>query len=336
MTWNGKMNRLITLSFRKVKKSYKRFLSLVILSLLGVSFFVGMKVSMPNLITSLDDYYKNKEAFDVEIISSNGLNEMDIGEIKKLNNNIKVIALHSKDVLVNYINKNTDVIRIREINDNINKISLLDGRMPLNYNEILIDEKYMLNPGAKLGDELELLLDEEDEELKTKKLKIVGIINSPLYLATNEGSLNRGNTLIGNGEIKYYVYALKDIFNMDYYTEIYIDNKESDLDLTNSNIYNQKTDELINLIDSIKDERIKYRYEELRNIALNKIKKEEDRVNKEINDSKTKLNEIKLQIDNVKTELDKKKRELDNANNELKNKEKEIKETSIKIQNCEN
>ena len=330
------MNRLITLSFRKVKKSYKRFFSLAILSLLGVSFFIGMKVSMPNLITSLDDYYKNKDTFDVEIISSNGLNEMDIEAIKKLNNNIKVIALHSKDVLVNYINKNTDVFRIREINDNINKISLLDGRMPLNYNEILIDEKYMLNPGAKLGDELELLLDEEDEELKTKKLKIVGIINSPLYLATNEGSLNRGNTLIGNGEIKYYVYALKDLFNMDYYTEIYVDNKDSDLDLTNSDIYNQKTDEIINLIDSIKDERIKYRYDELRNIALNKIKKEEDRVNKEINDSKTKLNEIKLQIDNVKTELDNKKMELDNANNELKNNEKEIKETSIKIQNGEN
>ena len=216
MTWNGKMNRLITLSFRKVKKSYKRFFSLVILSLLGVSFFVGMKVSMPNLITSLDDYYKNKDAFDVEIISSNGLNDMDISEIKKLNDNIKVVALHSKDVLVNYINTNTDVIRIREINDEINKISLLDGRMPTNYNEILIDEKYMLNPGAKLGDELELLLDEDDEELKTDRLTIVGIINSPLYLATNEGSLNRGNTLIGNGEIKYYVYALKDIFNMDY------------------------------------------------------------------------------------------------------------------------
>ena len=47
------------------------------------------------------------------------------------------------------------------------------------------------------------------------------------------------------------------------------------------------------------DEASDDRYEELRNIALNKIKKEEDRVNKEINDSKTKLNEMKLQIDNV-------------------------------------
>ena len=77
MSWNGKMNRLITLSFRKVKKSYKRFFSLVILSLLGVSFFIGMKVSMPNLITSLDDYYKNKDTYDVEIVSTYKLEERD-------------------------------------------------------------------------------------------------------------------------------------------------------------------------------------------------------------------------------------------------------------------
>ncbi len=55
-----KDNRLITLSFRKIKKSLKRYFSLIILSLLGTGFFIGMKVSMPNLLVSLDDYYKEK------------------------------------------------------------------------------------------------------------------------------------------------------------------------------------------------------------------------------------------------------------------------------------
>ena len=76
-----KNNKLITLSFRKIKGSFKRFFSLVILSLLGVSFFVGMRVSMPNLLTSLDDYYKEKNVFDVEIVSTNGLNKEDINAI---------------------------------------------------------------------------------------------------------------------------------------------------------------------------------------------------------------------------------------------------------------
>ena len=335
MIWNGKMNRLITLSFRKIKKSFKRFFSLVILSLLGVSFFVGMKVSMPNLLMSLDDYYKNKDTYDIEIISSNGLNNKDIEEIKKLDNNIKVYALHSKDVLVDYINNNTDVIRIRELNNDINKINLLKGRMPKNKNEILIDEKYLLNKNAKLGDELKLVLNEEDKDLNVSKLTIVGIINSPLYLATNEGSLNRGNTLIGNGEIKYYVYALKDIFNIDYYTEIYIDNLSSTSDITNSDEYNNKTNIIINKINEIKEERVNYRYEELKNIALNKIKIEEDKVNNEIEKSKNMLALSKNKLDSVKKELDSKKVYLDNAKIELNNTKNKLDNTSKTIKDSE-
>ena len=109
------------------------------------------------------------------------------------------------------------------------------------------------------------------------------------------------------------MYALNDLFNMDYYTEIYLDNMLSDTDITNSDVYNYKTNLIIDKIDSIKEERIKYRYSELRNIALSKIQKEEDKVNKEINDSKKKLDEVKVKLDSGKQELDNKKVYLDNA-----------------------
>ena len=328
-------NRLITLSFRKIKKSLKRFLSLVILSVIGISFFIGMKISMPNLLISLDKYYKESNVYDVEILSTNGLNKEDINALKKIDNNIEVHGLHFKDVLFNDKNVNTHVIRIKELDDNINKFILLDGRYPKKKNEILIDEKYLLQKNAKIGDQLELVINEKDTDLTVDKLTIVGIINSPIYLATNEGSLNRGNTLIGNGEIKYYAYALNSIFNMDYYTEIYIDNKNSDEDITNSDEYNKKTNQLIKKIDDIKDQRIKYRYEELKRITLSKIDEEEKKINNEIKSAKDKLLSNKPQIDNVKRELDEKKRQLDYANSQLKAKEKEIANATSTIENGE-
>ena len=324
-------NRLITLSFRKIKKSLKRFLSLIILSFLGVSFFVGMKISMPSLYKSLNKYYKDSNVYDVEILSTNGLNKEDINALKNVDNNIQVYGLHFKDTLFNDNNLNTDVIRIKELNNDINKVKLLEGRMPSNNNEIIIDEKYLLTEGAKVGDELELVLDEKDTDLNVKKVKIVGIINSPLYLATNEGSLNRGNTTVGNGEIKYYAYALSSIFNMDYYTDIYIDNKLTNYDTTNSDIYNKKTSILMDKIDAIKDERIKYRYEELRGIALARIKEEEDKVNTEIKNAKDKLNEAKSQIDSANTILNDKKKELDYASYQLDLKKQEIDNAEEKI-----
>ncbi|MBR3161331.1 MAG: FtsX-like permease family protein [Bacilli bacterium] len=329
-------NRLITLSLRKIKVSFKRFFSLITLSLLGLSFFIGMKISTPNLLISLDKYYKDNNVYDVEILSTNGLNEEDIKELSKIDSNIEVHGLHFKDILFNDKNVNSEVIRIKEMDPTINKIVLLDGRLPNKKNEIVIDEKYLLTKDAKIGDELELIAEENDKDLNVNRVKIVGIINSPIFLATNEGSLNRGNTLIGNGEIKYYAYALNSIFNMDYYTEIYIDNKKTDAYITNSNIYNKKNDKLIKKIDSIKDKRIKFRYEELKNIALAKINDEEEKVNKEITNSKERLKSVKTEIDNATRQLDIKKKQLNYASYQLRIKENEISTATQVIEKTEN
>ena len=207
--------------------------------------------------------------------------------------------------------------------------------MPKNKYEILIDEKYLLSKNAKVGDTLELALDKDDKDLNVKELKIVGIINSPLYLATDKGSLNRGNTLLGNGEVKYYAYALKNIFNVDYYTEIYIGTNKTNIDLTNSEEYNEKVNEAIKKINKIKDERIKYRYEELRNIALKRIEKEEEKVNIEITNSKLKLDEVKIGLDLANNEITSKKKELDYAYKELQNKQNEINTMDATIINAE-
>ena len=59
-----KKNRIITMSLRKIKKSKKRFFSLCVLSILGVSFFVGMKMSGPTMLKTLDEYYDMNKMYD--------------------------------------------------------------------------------------------------------------------------------------------------------------------------------------------------------------------------------------------------------------------------------
>lgn len=329
-------SKLITLSFRKIKGSLKRFLSLIILSLLGVSFFVGMKIAMPSLLKSLDNYYKTSNVFDIEIISTNGLNEDDVSAISKLDRNIEVYGLHFKDVLFNDKNLDSAVVRINELNTNINKLILVDGRFPLNKNEIVIDEKYLLSENAKIGDELNLVFEKDDNELTEKKLVIVGIVNSPVYLSTGEGSLDRGTTLVGNGEIKYYAYGLKDIFNMNYYTEIYIKNTKANMNVTNSLAYKKKIEKTIKKIDYIKDERVSIRYKELKEIALERIKKEENKLTREINESKNMLDGAKAGLDNLKNNLDQKNIELNSAKYRLDSKKNEIDRIDIQIKNGEN
>ena len=116
-----KRNRIITMSLREIKKSLKRFFSLCILSFLGVSFFVGMKMSGPTMLKSLDKYYDEHKIYDLKVNSSLGLDDEDVSEIKKLSDSFEVVPSHFKDVLF-FDGKYETVLRIHEINDNINEI----------------------------------------------------------------------------------------------------------------------------------------------------------------------------------------------------------------------
>ena len=66
---NGK-NRIITLSFREIRKTFKRFISLIILSCLGVSFFVGLNSASKSFKTSVNKYFKDNNSYDIKIVSS--------------------------------------------------------------------------------------------------------------------------------------------------------------------------------------------------------------------------------------------------------------------------
>ena len=59
-------NKLLLSSIRKIKSSYKRFISLMFLSILGVGFYVGIKASAPNMIITLDNYLDAQNMHDID------------------------------------------------------------------------------------------------------------------------------------------------------------------------------------------------------------------------------------------------------------------------------
>ena len=71
-------NKLIQHIFRKIKNNYKRFISLLCMSLLGVGFYAGIKATSPDMIKTLDTFFDSQEVYDIEIVSTLGLTENDI------------------------------------------------------------------------------------------------------------------------------------------------------------------------------------------------------------------------------------------------------------------
>ncbi len=164
-----KKNRIITMSLREIKKSKKRFFSLCVLSALGVSFFVGMKMSGPTMLESLDHYYDSNRIYDLKITSTLGLEDEDIKEIQKLNDRFIIEGSHTKDAIF-HDGEHESVLRMHEVNSTINNIIILKGRMPEKYNEIVVEDGIEYKTNYKIGDKIKLELEEDDTSLKTDEL----------------------------------------------------------------------------------------------------------------------------------------------------------------------
>lgn len=322
-------NRINTTCFREIKSSFKRFLSLIIMSMLGVGVFVGISMAAPCMMKSVDKYYDDANYYDVKLISTLGFTSDTINEISKLDSVSEVYMTTSKDVLMK-AGKQEPVVKLIALNDDVNKIEITSGRKPKENDEIVIEEAMLDRNNLKIGDFVNIV---DDDGFKETKLRIVGTVKSPLYINSATSSSDRGNTSLGTGKINYYAYINEDNFNLDYYTEVYVTVKGAKKEITNSDEYNKLINNAIKEIESIKEAGQDARYDEIYTALNNEIIKNENEGLDKLNGAKKELDSAKLTLDNGKEELDNTKVLLDNASSELSSNKASLDTFKVELSN---
>lgn len=312
-------NRLKTNSYRNIKKSLPRFFSLLIMSFLGVFVYAGLQATSPDMLNSLDNYFDEYNTYDVKIISTLGLTNNDINSLKKISNVKDVEGINSVDSLIK-INKKDLVINVTSLPKNINKLKILSGRLPSKENEIVIEENMLKENNLQLGDTINL----DNSSFNNEKAKIVGTVESTLYLNNVNNSPGRGSTNIGTGKIDYYTYMLKDNFDQDYLTGIYLTVKDAKNEITSSDKYDVLVNDVSKRIESIKKTQEEKRYKELYNDTSLEI------INKE-NEYLEELAKVKAELDANKEKLDKANEELVQANDKLTPAKNELDQANSKL-----
>jgi len=293
-------------TLKEIKNTYKRFISILLMAFLGVGFFSGMRAASPDMVDTIDKYYDDNQVYDIQILSTLGLTKNDIDEISKIKDIEKVVGTYEADGKVEIDNKEviTKIMCIEEVNQPI----LKQGEMPKNENECLVEENFLSYNNKNIGDFIEIEVEnskndegEEIEYLNQNKMKIVGTVQSPLYI-----SRDRGTSKLGSGKIDYYVYILKDnIKANEIYTNLYIKIKNSEKITTSSKKYEDYVAEVKQNIENIKEERQKARKEDLVNVATKKVEEAEIELNNEKQDAQKKIDEAQKKIDNGKIEIEK-------------------------------
>ena len=97
---NGSMKSALNKDFiRDILKSKGRFLSIVAIVALGVAFFIGVKSSPIVMKTASDKYYDDNNLMDIRLLSSMGLTDDDVNEIKNIKGVDGVFSTYSLDVM---------------------------------------------------------------------------------------------------------------------------------------------------------------------------------------------------------------------------------------------
>lgn len=312
-------NRLSTNSTRTIKKAFPRFLSLIVMSLLGVMVFVGLLAVSPDMLQTLDNYYDKQNAYDIKLLSTMGLIEDDIETLKNIDNIKEVEGVYSTDILLSS-NNNEYVVNISSIPKKINKIELVEGKLPTKDNEIVVEENFLTKTKYKMGDTITVNTD----DLKNKELKIVGTVISPLYFNQTNLSQTRGTSSLGTGSVNYYSFIPSTNFNVDYYTNIYVTIKNAKEKITSKDDYLKLLDNTISEIENIKDKQEDNRYQNIYNEALEEIEKNEKEINKELKNAKKELDKAKKELNSSKKTLDSTKKQLATFKNELEKAKKEL------------
>lgn len=301
--------------FREIKISLGRFLSILCIVAIGVAFFAGIKASAPDMKNSADIYFDKYNVQDIQVYSTIGLTKKDVAAIKKIKGVKSVQPSFSMDTL-SQIDSTQMVIKVISygIDQKMNKIRVVEGRMPERENECLVEASSATNKlygTFHIGDTIKLQSGTDEalsKSLKHTKYKIVGTCYNPNYLSYEKGSSN-----IGSGTVNSFIYIQNTNVLKDYYTEVDVCVKGAkDLDCY-SDEYFDVVDPVLKKIKKISNKQIDARIQSYQS-ELDEKKQE---ANDKFKDAENQFNDAQNKIDSGLSEIQSNELKLQNSKDQI-------------------
>ncbi|MBQ4366076.1 MAG: FtsX-like permease family protein [Clostridia bacterium] len=236
------MNKaLVKDTLRTIDRTKSRFISLVSIVALGISFFAGVHATAPDMLDTARKYYLDTNVMDLQIISTAGLTDDDVRVIAGIQgveqvsgekfvdgvlrvNGEKVSELDGSELTVRAYGLDIEKAANAEagVDDRtfLNRPQLLEGNWPTQANQCLVDASNLSTPkefqiGAIVS--IDGAGTDIDGTLHNREFAITGIIRTPLYI-----NFERGNTQIGTGKLGTFIYIPQENFKTDYYSSLSI------------------------------------------------------------------------------------------------------------------
>lgn len=289
-------------TIREIKRSKNRFISILLIVLLGAGFFVGVKATAPSIRASAENYFNLGNMLDLKILSSVGFSDDDIKEIIKIDGVKDVMPSYSLDVTL--ANDSLTAIKIASIpeeyenSSKINVVTLTEGRMPSGDGECIVANNRFMGNSYKIGDRIAISETVGDTDvtdyLNVLEYTVVGFFDTPLYF-----SYSYETTSVGNGTVSTVIYVPESEFSYFRYTEAYVTIERDGITAFDEE-YEEKLNSVSEAIKSMSGGRL----EIFRTEYSEKLADAENELIANRKEAQEKLDDAKAELDSAKTELD--------------------------------
>lgn len=318
-------NKLI---FRGIRKSLNRFLSILGIVALGAGFLSGLVVTTPDMKAMADQYYDESRMYDLDIKGTLGITEEDAEALSQQESIDTVMPAYVTDILVEDQNQESYVARIfgvlGEEEPALNCVTLLEGRMPKNKNECVIEVPNSYSSPHQVGEVYTISSENQNydsigDTFAQTEFTVVGIVRSPTFI-----SIQSETSTVGSGSVDIGLYVYQDCFSLDVYTDLFaIVAGSQELD-TFSDDYKDLVANTSESLKSFGEERSQARYDQLVGDATEELNDAREEYETQRADAEQELEEAYQVIQDGKAEIEDGKTQLVSANATLASQRQEI------------
>lgn len=298
---------------QSIGKSRKRFLAMIIITILGVAMFSGLQAACEDLRKSADRFFDIQNLHDLSVMSTLGLTEEDVAALEALEEVEAAEGIYSEAVTTQIGEKSFSILLQTLSEGGIDTPYLLEGYLPRQKNEAAVTQKFLDDAGLEVGDTF--LIEEEPEEGEKGResesptfsntiFTITGIVIDVTNVDNPSGSTSfRSGTLSED-----VVFILPQAAETEVYTGIYLTLKDTKGLFCYDSAYEEAAARVKEQIENeIKAQREEARYRQVTEEAYAEFAEAEEEVQKELEEAEEELRngeaELKVRLAEAEQEL---------------------------------
>ena len=318
---------------RTMKGTFSRFIAIAAIVALGVGLLSGLMAMPIDMRTTIDEYFDRQNMHDLRIVSPLGLTDDDVAAIAAVDGVDEVMPAYMTDMFVDAGEKKNIVTRIhrlptgqieeKEPENYLNRLDVVEGRLPIQRNECVLVEGNVIDGTGPLsvGNTLTIAATNGDVSgtLADTEFKIVGIVRTSYYF-----SVDRESATIGDGTVALKMYVGEESFSQEAYSEIFATVAGAQALDSASDEYQAAVDAVADRVEAVSGARCTARYNEVKTDTEQKLADARQELEDAKAEAAEKLGDAEEQLDEGRAELEDAQAQLDSAKKQIASGEKEL------------